>query len=512
MENFFLGVPNKNFENSVFKDIKFLLSLSNLQLLRSFHRLLYSCGADVSLKREFRSVEQPLKCKQFDVIISDWNDGAIRSSIIEFKRMHPKGLFYVFLENPDYEQIRQAYKSGADDVLSPPINLEDFFSDIINAVSANFQLPKILDDDLEKIRRYMVFHPDSLKEVLRFIPKISRTDHNVLITGETGTGKELIAKAIHAIGNRSDKPFITVNCGAIPETLIENELFGHEKGAFTGANSIRKGKFEMADQGTLFLDEIGDMSLLNQTKLLRSLEEGQIYRVGSEKPIKIDVRVISATQVNLDKAVQSKLFREDLFYRLNILNIHMPPLRNRKKDIPLLVNHYLNTTFKEMDLQEPFPVFSTQAMNILESYSWQGNIRELRNVVTRTAILLDQDKTTITPTDIPYEFARGMDQQVVVVPPEFTSNVDDGSFPMKPECYYPKIIDDPNNELIELSQRRSPIDANGIPTMLISAGESMEEIKLKAIKMTLDYTKGSQKAAAEILHIHPRTISRKLHE
>ena len=223
------------------------------------------------------------------------------------------------------------------------------------------------------------------------ISKVAKTDARVLVTGENGTGKELVANQLHEQSNRSNKNFIEVNCAAIPSELIESELFGHVKGSFTSAIKDRSGKFEAADKGTLFLDEIADMSLAAQAKVLRALEEKKIQRVGNEKDISIDVRVIAATNKDLKKEIAEGRFREDLYHRLAVIIIHVPKLIERKEDIPLLTNHFIELISKEQGLEKKN--FTKEAMKKLDNYSWTGNIRELRNVVERLMILGDNPIT-----------------------------------------------------------------------------------------------------------------------
>jgi two-component system nitrogen regulation response regulator NtrX len=230
-------------------------------------------------------------------------------------------------------------------------------------------------------------HP-AIQEVLRLVGKVAPTNGRVLITGESGTGKELVARAIHRQSVRSDKPLIKVNCAAIPANLIESELFGHEKGSFTGAVKQRKGVFERADGGTLFLDEIGELTLEVQAKLLRALQNGEIQRVGGEKLITVDVRLLAATNRDLGEMVQHGEYREDLFYRLNVVTLHLPPLRQRVSDIITLADVFLKEACQEHALGEKH--FSPMAKKQLETYSWPGNIRELRNIVERTAILSEE--------------------------------------------------------------------------------------------------------------------------
>lgn len=233
---------------------------------------------------------------------------------------------------------------------------------------------------------------DALKRMLGFIETVAPTEATVLVTGESGTGKELVARALHGASARAGKPLVTVNCAALAETLLESELFGHEKGAFTGADRRREGRFVQANGGTLFLDEIGEMPLQLQAKLLRALQQGEIQRVGSDTPITVDVRVIAATNRDLRQEVQEKRFREDLYFRLNVISIEVPPLRRRGEDIPLLAAYFLQR-FAERN-RKSIKGFSPQAMDSLLRYSWPGNVRELENAVERAVILCNGDLVT----------------------------------------------------------------------------------------------------------------------
>jgi two-component system response regulator GlrR len=232
---------------------------------------------------------------------------------------------------------------------------------------------------------YIVGACPKIEELLTQISIVAQNDVPVIIYGESGTGKELVARAIHYTGRRADKPFIVENCGAIPENLIENELFGHVKGAYTDARTDQKGLFEEAHGGTLFLDEIGELPLPLQVKFLRVLQDGEFKRIGSTRPIKVDVRVIAATNKDLIQAIAEKTFREDLFYRLNVIPVHIPPLRERKEDIPLLINHFLNEFNKE--LGKKVDGFSPAAIQKMMTYQWPGNVRELKNKVKQAMVL-----------------------------------------------------------------------------------------------------------------------------
>ncbi|PID77939.1 MAG: RNA polymerase subunit sigma-54 [Deltaproteobacteria bacterium] len=238
---------------------------------------------------------------------------------------------------------------------------------------------------------------DSILKVAQIIEKVSKTDSSILITGESGTGKELIAKAIHHLSKRGDNDLVVINCGAIPPNLLESELFGHEKGAFTGALSSHTGRFERADKGSLFLDEIGDMSPVLQVKLLRAIQEQQFEKVGGSRPVKVDVRFISATNKDLKKAISENEFREDLYYRLNVIPIEVPPLRERRSDITLLARFFLERLAERFE--EPVKKLSNEASEILVSYDWPGNIRELENIMEQLAVMSEGPE--ILPEDIP---------------------------------------------------------------------------------------------------------------
>jgi Nif-specific regulatory protein len=247
--------------------------------------------------------------------------------------------------------------------------------------------------------KQMLGQSEALRNVLELCARVAPSSATVLLLGETGTGKELTARTIHMNSPRRDKPFIAINCAALPETLLESELFGHEKGAFTGAVAQKMGRFELADNGTLFLDEIGDISQNTQVKLLRVLQEREFVRVGGTKTIACDVRIIAATNRDLREAMQSGRFREDLYYRLNVFPIHMPPLRQRREDIPLLVDHFVHQA--ALDLRLPRPQVSNESMAMLTSYDWPGNIRELQNVVERAVLMAEGG--TIHPAHLPKE-------------------------------------------------------------------------------------------------------------
>jgi two-component system nitrogen regulation response regulator NtrX len=280
----------------------------------------------------------------------------------------------------------ECIKKGAFDFIVKPIDLNRLLITVRNALERNNLVAetKILKRKVAK-HHQMIGNSASIEKVRALIERVAPTDARVLITGENGTGKEVVARLLYENSNRTNAPYIEVNCAAIPSELIESELFGHEKGAFTSAIKQRLGKFEQADGGTIFLDEIGDMSLSAQTKVLRVLQENELTRVGSDKSIKVNVRVFAATNKNLKKEIEQGNFREDLFHRLNVIPIHVPPLNERKEDIPLLVDHFSELICTEQGVQQK--AFDEEALIYFQNKSWTGNIRELRNVVERLIIL-----------------------------------------------------------------------------------------------------------------------------
>jgi two-component system, NtrC family, nitrogen regulation response regulator NtrX len=284
------------------------------------------------------------------------------------------------------ETAVEATRRGAYDFLEKPLDTDRLLLTIRNALQQRGLLEENQRLRGEVESRYeMVGRSFAIRALLDRIEKVAPTDARVLITGDNGTGKELVARAIHRLSARSERVFVEVNCAAIPSELIESELFGHMKGSFTGATADRAGKFEQADGGTLFLDEIGDMSLAAQAKVLRALQEGIVTRVGGERPVRVDVRVIAATNKGLEEEITAGRFREDLFHRLNVVPIHVPPLRERREDIPMLVRHFATKAVEEQRL--PRREFTPAALDMLARLEWSGNVRELRNTVERLLIL-----------------------------------------------------------------------------------------------------------------------------
>lgn len=299
----------------------------------------------------------------------------------------------------------EATKIGAFDFLQKPLDKDKLLITVRNALDRKRLVTeyKQLKEKFEG-KDAILGESQKIKDVLIVIERVAPTEARVLITGENGSGKELVAKAIHRLSKRTDKPLIEVNCAAIPNELIESELFGHEKGSFTGATSQRLGKFELADGGTIFLDEIGDMSLNAQAKVLRALEEGKIERVGGNKQIPVDVRVIAATNKNLQEMIKQNRFREDLFHRLNVIPIHVPPLRERREDIALLARAFAEEVCQRNGMA--MRTFSDSALQKLRSMDWSGNVRELRNAVERLVIMTPGTVIEAEDTDASIGTAR----------------------------------------------------------------------------------------------------------
>jgi two-component system nitrogen regulation response regulator GlnG len=314
------------------------------------------------------------------------------------------------------QSVIESMKLGAFDYLrkeSLPFNLKPVVDAALNTQaemrSATAFKPQLT---VEQYQDSLVGQSQPMQQVFKMIGRVSHSDAPVMITGESGSGKELVARAIHHYGNRSTQPFIAINCAAIPENLLESELFGHEKGAFTGAAAMRIGRFEQSNGGTLFLDEIGEMPLPVQSKILRVLQEGEFSRVGGNAVIKTDVRIIAATNKTLEQEVAKKQFREDLFYRLNVVRIHLPPLRLRREDIRLLAEYFLKKIATHKHL--PQLTLSAEAVKVLEEYPWPGNVRELENTIQRACVLASSD--VLLPKDIPLGFANQAEDSVESAP------------------------------------------------------------------------------------------------
>ena len=329
----------------------------------------------------------------FDIILSDTAEGLADTN-------RP---FIVLSRENDIDSAVKAIRHGAVDFLTKPIDMNRLLKSMREVIDSPSEEPPTPRPRATRPRNSAECHTiepivGESKEIVRvreLVDKVAQSEARVLITGENGTGKELVAKWLHCKSPRAEAPFVEVNCAAIPSELIESELFGHERGAFTSAIKQRKGKFEQADGGTLFMDEIGDMSLSAQAKVLRALQERKISRVGSDRDIEVDVRVIAATNKNLEKEIREGNFREDLYHRIGVILIKVPPLRERKGDVAILIKHFLKNICREYHV--PLKEIEKEAVALLSEKRWSGNIRELRNVVERLVVLTD---STITTSDI----------------------------------------------------------------------------------------------------------------
>ncbi len=358
-----------------------------------FFRELFSAQYDVVIAnageegfRKFQELDPEVVL--LDVRLPDTSGVDVFEKIKKSSPPHPSVI--MITANRDVESAIRAMKLGAFDYLLKPFGSNEELQVIVDKAVEDRNLRHEVRTLRREVKQF--YSPDNLigasaamKAVQERIDRVLDNDVTVLIRGESGTGKEMVARAIHYGGQRADRPFVALNCAAIPENLLENELFGHEKGAFTGAVNFRKGKFEMADTGTIFLDEIGALDYGLQAKLLRALQEREVERVGGGRPISINVRIVSATSRNLEAAIQDQRFRDDLFYRINVMTIVVPPLRDRRDDVPLLADHFLKKhapRFGRTGVQE----FSKAAMDKLVAHAWPGNVRELENTVERTLI------------------------------------------------------------------------------------------------------------------------------
>jgi two-component system response regulator HydG len=381
--------------------------LAHRTMLRT---LLGGWGYDVAEAEDGQSAVEAVHKKPFDLILMDIR--MIRVSgleaLVEIKRFNPAIPVVIMTAYASVETAVKALKKGAYDYLTKPLDFDELKIIMERAMEhsrlqeENRYLRESLASQFD--RRNLIGRSDPMTRLMETVTQVAPSEATVLITGESGTGKEMIAGAIHFNSRRKEGPFVKINCAAITETLLESELFGHEKGAFTGAERRKEGKFRQANRGSIFLDEVSEMSLAMQVKLLRVLQEREIVRVGGEDVIKIDVRVIAATNKDLIREIQAGRFREDLYYRLNVVTLHVPPLRERKEDIPLIAQHFL-TLFAEKN-HKNIKGFTPRAIDRLLRYNWPGNVRELMNAVERGVVLsrsehLDEEEFSLVLQDQP---------------------------------------------------------------------------------------------------------------
>lgn len=383
--------------------------------------LLRSAGYEVTSAATGMSALDLIDREQFQVIVSDLflPDKSGLDILQNVNKVSPSTDFIVVTGHASAQTAVRAMKEGAFDYITKPID----FDELKIVVSKALEKQKLLTENMYLRRQLqgrfefnnIIGTSPAMNLVFERMRRIVKSDSSVLVTGESGTGKELVARALHYNGTRKDRPFVAVNCGAIPETLLESELFGHVRGAFTGAVKDKAGKFEAANHGTIFLDEIGTLPLHLQVKLLRVLQEQEVERVGSNKTLKLHVRVISATNSDLEGMVKRGEFREDLYYRLNVIPLHLPPLRERQQDIIYLTAYFLDKQCRLMG-RAPCSI-SKQALEALEQYSWPGNVRELENLIERMIVLTDA--AVITLDDVPAKIVgkKGADDALTVTMP-----------------------------------------------------------------------------------------------
>jgi|Deesub1362B_J571_1020462.scaffolds.fasta_scaffold00651_13 DNA-binding NtrC family response regulator len=436
--------------------------LTSWALSRDFQRE----GNEVILAADGKSGLKYVKAEKPQLVLLDLRlpDISGLDLLKEIKAEHPDAIVILMTAYGTVQTAVEAVKLGAENFIKKPFDYEEIKALIEKALKNN-QLSREVTELREQLRekfgiRNLVGQSYAMKRIFELIQKISKSNATtVLITGESGTGKDLVAKAIHYESNRAQYPFMAINCGTLPDPLLESELFGHEKGAFTDAKEAKKGLFELANHGTVLLDEIGDASLNLQVKLLRFLEEKKFKRIGGTRDIEVDIRVIAATNRNLKALVREGKFREDLFYRLNVIPITIPPLRERPEDIELLVKYYINHFNREFNKQ--VKGITDEAMKILLNYHWPGNVRELKNVIERIMILESGDM--ITEDHIPHEIRN---------PADFAGGYQDLPFP--------------------------------------AGGLSLEEVERTLIKKALHYANWNKAKAARLLGISRHALRYKI--
>jgi two-component system response regulator HydG len=375
--------------------------------------IIRSWGYFVEVADDGSKAVEKVKERPFDLILMD-----VRMTVMSgiealklIKEYNPAIPILIMTAYSSIESAVEALKAGAYDYLTKPLDFEvlklsiEKARDHMGLKTENKALKEKLRSEFDL--KNIIGKSRPMKEMIDMVAMISPSEATVMITGESGTGKELIARSIHYNSPRKDHPLVIVNCAALTETLLESELFGHEKGAFTGADKRREGRFAQANKGTIFLDEIGEMSPMMQAKLLRVIQEREIQRVGSDNTVKVDVRILAATNRNLEDDVTDGKFREDLYYRLNVVTVDAPPLRDRRDDIPLLAQHFLEKYSQKN--RKPVQGFSPTAMDILLKYNWPGNVRELENAVERSVILLNGDY--ITEKELPLNLTKSYSEE-----------------------------------------------------------------------------------------------------
>jgi two-component system nitrogen regulation response regulator GlnG len=439
-------------------------------------RALKQGGVQATAFEDADSVLAALKREEPDVLVTDIRmPGKSGLDLLEeIRAKRPRLPVIVMTAHSDLDSAVAAYQGGAFEYLPKPFDIDQAV-DLVRRAATQTHRSQASSMESRRIPE-MLGHAPAMQEVFRAIGRLSRSSMTVLITGESGTGKELVARALHRHSPRAAKPFIALNTSAFTADLLESELFGHEKGAFTGATELRRGRFEQADGGTLFLDEIGDMSPQLQTRLLRVLAEGEFYRVGGQLPVKVDVRVIAATHQDLENRVKEGLFREDLLHRLNVIRIEVPPLRQRREDIRELLQHYLDVAATELGVAPK--VLTEEAGQALASFAWPGNVRQLVNACRRLTVLAAGREITLA--DIPADLGGGTETGTM------TSNW--------------------SQALASWAQAR--LLSGGVPLL----DDAMPEFERTLIREALKATQGGRQEAAKLLGWGRNTLTRKLKE
>jgi len=452
----------------MFKD-KILVADDEKSMREFLEIMLKKEGYKVTLASNGEEVMKLIEKDIFDLALVDIRmprqDGI--SVLKRIKSISPETVVIVITAYASADTAIKAMKEGAYDYITKPFKIDEIKLIIQNALEKkHLQKENLLLKQVVRDRYHfenIIGQSSKMLELYDLLEKVAPTKTNILITGESGTGKELVAKAIHYNSPRKDKPFVTLNCGAIPESLIESELFGHMRGAFTDAISTKKGLFEVADEGTIFLDEISELPLMMQVKLLRVLQDGEFKRVGGTEDIRVDVRIISATNKNLEEAVREKQFREDLFYRLNVIQVKIPSLRERKEDIPLLTSHFLKRYSEELGKQ--ISQISPEALRVLVQYDYPGNVRELQNIIERAMALETSQELTAQ---------------------NLSSYIEE-----------------------QLPNKKRALDLE-IPSEGVDLEKIVEDVERTLLLKALDRTKGIKKKAAELLHINFRSMRYRL--
>ncbi len=445
-------------------------------------------GYDVRVTSNAATLARWVSGGEGDLVVSDvvMPDENVFDLLPRMKRLRPELPVIIMSAQNTFMTAINATELGAYDYLPKPFDLKELISTVGRALEQPKEVEKNLIDDAAPTMP-LVGRSAAMQEIYRVIARMTQTDLTVMINGESGTGKELVARALHEFGKRKSGPFVAINMAAIPRELIESELFGHEKGAFTGASSRSAGRFEQANGGTLFLDEIGDMPMEAQTRLLRVLQEGEYTTVGGRTPITTDVRIVAATHQDLAMLIGKGLFREDLYYRLNVVPLRLPPLRERGQDVPDLARHFLH----QSELRGlPRKTFDKGALDLLRAYRWPGNVRELENLVQRLVALYPQEQISAELVENELSSVRPVSQGVDI------GLVSDQQLQASVSAFTAQLLEEHSGE--------HPIE-NLYHTVL-------REIEQPLILMALRTTRGNQIKAAQLLGLNRNTLRKKIRD